>query len=506
MRVLFGLLAIAAGMFAVMGCGGGGGSSSVTPPASSTSLYGYVYTDTQDDGPHLLISGEPRADLTPVKDALVTLIEYSGKIVYTSSAGYFKFTSVPTGPCTLVVEGNGLAKTSRAITLVQGNNPVSLDAAIRTVAEWAVLVYMCADNDLERYGIDDINEMERAVSQTSDAVKVLVQLDRSGKYDSSNAGMLGARRLEIAADKSSDRIIRSASVQVLGADFDMGDWQNLKSFISWGQQAYPAKHYMVVIWNHGSGWDPFDDMPQLPVGAIAYDYGSWNWIRDGELPQALDVPSRVDVLAMDACLMGMLEIAYELRQHTDYMVVSVEPEPVEGYNYSTALERMVATADTATPMTPREVAQYVPLRAIESWPYVDVTCSAFDMAKISTVADAADALADALIVAPASNIPAIKAAANSVLRYDADVIADLGDYATRLASGTTDPGIVSAASALKSAISDAVVANYYHTVTPSTGMSIYLPKQGDFGTFEQQSYGYLDFHAFSWDEWLTAQP
>lgn len=39
---------------------------------------------------------------------------------------------------------------------------------------------------------------------------------------------------------------------------------------------------------------------------------------------------RIDLLGFDACLMGMMEVAYELQDHTDIMVFSEETIPGGG--------------------------------------------------------------------------------------------------------------------------------------------------------------------------------
>ena len=37
-----------------------------------------------------------------------------------------------------------------------------------------------------------------------------------------------------------------------------GDPKVLADFLQWGLTEYPAKRTMVVLWNHGSGWDDTD--------------------------------------------------------------------------------------------------------------------------------------------------------------------------------------------------------------------------------------------------------
>ena len=51
--------------------------------------------------------------------------------------------------------------------------------------EWAIFVYMSADNNLESAAIADLLEMEKSKLNTNN-VTVLVLLDRNPSYDSSN--------------------------------------------------------------------------------------------------------------------------------------------------------------------------------------------------------------------------------------------------------------------------------------------------------------------------------
>ncbi|MHA1623473.1 MAG: hypothetical protein ACTSVO_15225, partial [Candidatus Heimdallarchaeaceae archaeon] len=57
------------------------------------------------------------------------------------------------------------------LTLVVGNNidvtqtNISLEA---TNKDWTVLIYMCGDNNLEYFAMDDLNELEAAGGTTAD--------------------------------------------------------------------------------------------------------------------------------------------------------------------------------------------------------------------------------------------------------------------------------------------------------------------------------------------------
>ena len=108
-------------------------------------------------------------------------------------------------------------------------------------ANWTVLVYLAGDNNLDAAGVVDLREMKSVGS--SDAVNVVVQFDRAG-----NTGTTKRYRVRKGTQLAAD------VVQDLG-ETNCGDPAVLYDFLAWGVKTYPAQHYLVVLWNHGAGWD-----------------------------------------------------------------------------------------------------------------------------------------------------------------------------------------------------------------------------------------------------------
>ena len=71
-------------------------------------------------------------------------------------------------------------------------------------AKWTFMVYISADNDLEPYGIIDLNMMEY-IGSTSN-VEIVVQMDRTSGYDTSNGNWTGTRRYHVIKDTSQSNI------------------------------------------------------------------------------------------------------------------------------------------------------------------------------------------------------------------------------------------------------------------------------------------------------------
>ena len=76
-----------------------------------------------------------------------------------------------------------------------------------STAQWNYLVYMAADNNLERFAIQNIMDMKE-VGSTED-VNILVLLDRSPGYDKTNGDWTDTRLLYITKEGSlNDDIVK----------------------------------------------------------------------------------------------------------------------------------------------------------------------------------------------------------------------------------------------------------------------------------------------------------
>ena len=108
------------------------------------------------------------------------------------------------------------------------------------VKEWTMLVYLNGHNNLDSFGAININQMEQ-VGSTKD-LNIVVQ------WASSQGG--STKRLLVKKDNDTNTVT-SPVVQDMGK-VDMGDWHNVVEFVKWAHVKYPAKHYFLDIWDHGS--------------------------------------------------------------------------------------------------------------------------------------------------------------------------------------------------------------------------------------------------------------
>ncbi|HNW42954.1 MAG TPA: clostripain-related cysteine peptidase [Elusimicrobiales bacterium] len=208
--------------------------------------------------------------------------------------------------------------------------------------EWTVMVFMNAKNNLSdgkllgmvgKFAEKDIKEMKKIGS--TDKINVVVEHGIKGK---------GARRLYIQKDG-----VLNSGEKVYGEypNADMGDYKRVIEFVNWSKKTFPAKHYMLVLWNHGLGWiDPNQSHSNAGTGAsdkgILFDDETKNYVRTRELGEILKQSGYVDVFAMNACLMQMAEVGYEVKDYTGLILASEETMLAQGFDYERLLTFMNA--------------------------------------------------------------------------------------------------------------------------------------------------------------------
>jgi len=208
---------------------------------------------------------------------------------------------------------------------------------------WLVMLYQDADDKvLERDIYIDLNEAERAGSTQN--VRIVTQIDRyNGGYEG-DGNWTGTRRYLVTQDSDLERL-GSQLLDELG-EADMSDGDTLVDFVTWAMEAYPADRYALIMSDHGMGWpggwsDP--DPARRASNETPLSAALGNQIFLNELDRALATirqrtgVDKLDLIGMDACLMGQLEVYSTLAAHARYAVASEETEPALGWAYASFL-------------------------------------------------------------------------------------------------------------------------------------------------------------------------
>lgn len=377
---------------------------------------------------------------------------------------------------------------------------VSITVPLQTAAraKWTFMVYLNAANDLQTFGPLNVNQMEK-VGSTSD-VNIVVQWKQANCSTCGSPQWVSTRRYYVRRDTDTSRVT-SPVIEDLGPNVDMGDWRQLYSFVSWAQKRYPADRYALVIWNHGAGWRNTRAGMVPALRSVSIDDSTQNEIQTWQLPQALSVTPKLDLLIFDASLMQMVEVAYEVRNAASIMVGSEESPPGEGYVYDTFLSDLAQEPG----MTPAMLAESIVVRTIESYgSSSNITQSALDLSRIEDVAQRMDAFARLAIFYSStygSALSAIRRDAESYLYRDNK---DLWHYADVVRTSTLPADLQAAASNLQQAVADAVMVERHGSLHPNShGIAVYVPDPSSY----LLTYANLALSRVTqWDEWLRAQP
>ncbi|MBI5016376.1 MAG: hypothetical protein HZB55_12925 [Deltaproteobacteria bacterium] len=187
-----------------------------------------------------------------------------------------------------------------------------------------MLVYLDGDNDLGDAALADLAEME-AVGSTA-AVDVLVQLDLPNGVPAKRYRVVKGGRRELAD---------------LG-EVDMAKPGTLTAFLKWGAAAAPARRTALVVWNHGNGWDQGDGpspAAQRRLPSILRDDDNQSpFLANYRVRGAIEAAGvALDLLGLDASIMGTLEAQYELRTVAPVLVTSQEVGETHGWDYTAIL-------------------------------------------------------------------------------------------------------------------------------------------------------------------------
>jgi hypothetical protein len=368
-------------------------------------------------------------------------------------------------------------------------------------AEWTVMVYLDGDNNLDPDSMADVAEM-MAVGST-EKVNVIVLWDRYS--EPAYLYKVLPKGLELLSGMT----VNGAPVN--GQEVNMGDWHVLEAFVDYNKAAYPAKHFMLDLWDHGSpfGYTCWDDHNGTDLAAPEA-------ISLSEVGQALEGSGVMDILSYDGCTIGMVEIAYELAMippemddRIGYLVASEEYIPNAGYAYNDVLMRMNSMEDVSAGAVAKMLADeyaacYSPKGQAKGSSTVGL--SVIDVSKIGPIASAMKSLTDELRAALAQDfnryhrlISDARGDANlgwSLNGWDKRV--DLGTFLTALSALSKDRDVKISADEAFGIIKDAVyVANTPALSSQSAfGLGVWFPTSyRSLGNANNGGFWTLDMYA-----------
>ena len=352
--------------------------------------------------------------------------------------------------------------------------------AVDPSASWTILVYMNADTNVEASLLETMRQASLAGS-TKD-VNIIALIDRTAEdtgdsqYPDGNLGSIkewtDAKLIKVGKNDFQE-------LKDLG-EIDMGDPQTLAWFVATGINQFPAKHYGLVLSDHGGGifgfgWDdtaPKDKggepshltLPEIGIGLKAA-LGATN-------------VKRLDLFAFHACLMGEYDVAATVAPYADFLLASEEVMWGETFDWKSAMTYLTSNPAAG----PAELGKVVVDTGVQpGFPDI-VTMALIDLKKVGAVGQALKSLSKA-VVDDIDNVAsefgrqreqAIEFGLDPGQAHSPFGMVDLGDLTRRLTNVSN--AVKVAANSVSTAIDGAVLElSTGGAAQSATGISIYFP-------------------------------
>lgn len=230
----------------------------------------------------------------------------------------------------------------------------SMDAAgpLSDEGSKTVLVYMAAeDNGLDNSALSNISQMMEGwlpeYTSPGEAGNVLlVYYNVSGE---------SPKLIRLYKDRFGD-----ANAEVIREYEEHNSVSDsvLSSVLGYAATLFPANYNGLILWSHGSGWLPSGyysnpssyyapgEVPRYilqaslpdPYASCVKSFGE-QWGKEMDIRDlAGALPLKYDFILFDACLMGGIEVAYELKDKCYYMIASPAEVFAYGFPYSAIME------------------------------------------------------------------------------------------------------------------------------------------------------------------------
>jgi len=297
--------------------------------------------------------------------------------------------------------------------------------------EYTLVVFMAADNDLHRFALKNITQMEAVGSNKN--MNIIVQLNTPGYFNPTKRYVI----------KNGKRLCVEADGPTPTHKLNSGNPQTLIDCVDWAMKYYPADKLILNFWNHGSGcWDPGvsktintcdlfrvnTETNRLELDrsieyiehieeqnnteekknsgqqrGICFDETYKSYMSNQDVKYALQEihhrilgGKKIAAVWFDACLMSMIEIANICKNHADYLIGSQDVEYASGSNYQLALNPFLNHA-----LSPCEFACHVVKSFEKAYQQItpDYTQSAIDLSQIHAIESNINLVAEQIILA-----------------------------------------------------------------------------------------------------------
>lgn len=380
----------------------------------------------------------------------------------------------------------------------------NMELKATTGAIWTWMIYLYEDGT-GLNGFKDINELE-AVGSIPDKVNFVVL------YDSDIDEQDGIYLIKRDPDGNNQTMISPIVDKSMGMDFDMNNWETLDEFMQYTHLNYPAEHYALTVWDHGSGIFRKSANNFVTKGAV----GEMKlWEMDDALSNFKETTGKkLDIMSFDLCLLGQIETVYQLKDYADYVIASEKTEPGDGWDYENSFVHMynnpeISAAEISAKIVEAYTLSYENGEAQQDGGGTTQSFTSVDGMETHLI-PALNTFSEKLIVACSEHKEAIKEA--RLATWYSDGIAahvDLGHFAKLIKTNVNLPeDLRNSADGVIEALKKSVLLNMYtkEINAPTTGLKIWFPLhykvENEYPYYTEGNLNYLTFSETKWDEFL----
>jgi hypothetical protein len=349
---------------------------------------------------------------------------------------------------------------------------------------WTIVMYFCADNNLEAELLTDLNEFEKALPDKG--VEAIVLVDRAKGFTAEDGDWTGGRVYRLRPDKDLQKL--NSELLADCGEVNMGDAATLSKFVGAALKAFPAKHYAMLMSDHGAGWPDNCNDSGAPGAKDDYDELTLPETVSG-LAKGLKAAgvAKFDLLTFDMCLMGQVEVAVACREVAGVMLALESLGPGRGLPLEEVLGEFATQSDV------RKLAASIVERFGEGCKrHGDERrqLSAVDLGKVLAVRDALNAVAAKLVAsapdqwATYSRSLFFSETYNGRVEYrrgpHAKACFDMIDILRRCQANSKAFPAEGELETLKAAVKQCLIASYRGAARKlSSGLSLYAPVRAE---------------------------
>lgn len=210
-----------------------------------------------------------------------------------------------------------------------------------TYGSRTVFIYLAADqpgtyNNLANLALDDLKEMKEGMKKLDYSdIHLLVYIDITGS---------SPRLVELIKTKTGEVVEEVIKNYESRNSVGTAETQEVFNDV-FSNKDFQASSYGFVYWSHGDGWVP---NPLPSTRWIGQDTSNGtHYMNISDLVTILKGAPHFDFVLFDACFMQSIEVAYAIRNYTDYYLGSPTEIPGPGARYDILVPAMFAEGDVA---------------------------------------------------------------------------------------------------------------------------------------------------------------